>query len=131
MNWEGFECENTRRDFAECQVSGCGWKYIPGTLGQRGIFAILIVLLIAELFNVIFKCKNENTFHCRWFQVNYSDTNDIYTHVPIKFWHETYTTYPVSGNDFVYVVFRFLKSWSNLFLQLLLLSEWPYRPPNS
>ena len=29
---------------------------------------------------------------------------------PIKFCHETYTTYPVSGNDFVYVVFRFLKS---------------------
>ena len=76
----------TDRNSKECQgIKTIAWKNekqyirlqlsIPGT---QGAFShVLMVLLIIQQFNVMFKCMNENTFHCRWFQIN--DTNDIYT----------------------------------------------------
>ena len=48
---------------------------ISGT--PRDIFPVLIVSLITQQFNVMFKCRIVNTFHCTQFQVD--GTNDIHT----------------------------------------------------
>ena len=48
---------------------------ISGT--PRDIFPVLIVSLINQQFNVMFKCRIVNTFHCTQFQVD--GTNDIHT----------------------------------------------------
>ena len=72
----------------ECQTwLGCNywenWKPICQTTAksiyqkQRAFSSVLMVLLIIQQFNVMLKCRTENTFHCRWFQIN--DTNCIYT----------------------------------------------------
>ena len=63
-----FEYENERTDFiaiteknenqyVRIQLS------IPGT--QGAFSSVFMVLLITQQFNVMFKCRNENTFNCR------------------------------------------------------------------
>ena len=44
---------------------------------KRGIYPVLMVLLITQQFNVLFNSRNENTFHRRLFEIN--DKHDMFT----------------------------------------------------
>ena len=53
------------------------------TRGTQGAFSpVLMVLLITQQFNVMFKCSNENTFAVDEFQIN--DTNFIHSNDPTE-----------------------------------------------
>ena len=114
--------EKNEKQYVRLQLS------ILGT--QEAFSPVVVVLLIAQQCNLMFKCRNKNTFHCRWLQIN--GTNSIYTNDSKKFlmWNFYTLTYPVCVRSR-----WFLKIWSisfhHLSLPFLLFPEWPYGPPKS
>ena len=73
---EAFDYENARNDFVTI-IEENGKQYVRLQLNLIGIQGVLSPVLMGQQFNAMLKCRNENTFHCRWFQIN--NTNDIYT----------------------------------------------------
>ena len=94
--------------------------------GTQGVFSpVLMVLLITQQSNVMFKCRNENTFRWKLFQIN--DTNDTYTNdSDMILMANLYIIYPAFGTHFVFVVFVSWKieAFNHFTVPLLLVTEW-------